>query len=65
MYTQTFKQPRQYIHVQPFASNQDLPDYDMDNEDTKFFDEELLGKRKIEISHVTFEAGIKMGFSFF
>jgi len=55
MYTQTFKQPRQYIHVQPFASNQDLPDYDMDNEDTKFFDEELLGKRKIEISHVTFE----------
>jgi len=55
MYNAEFKQPRQYIHVQPFGPSQDLPDYDMDEEDVKFFEEELKERRKLEVSHLTFE----------
>ena len=55
LYLQEFKQPRQYIHVQPFGPSQDLPDYDMDEEDTKFFEEELKDRRKLEVSKLTFE----------
>jgi len=55
MYNTEFKQPRQYIHVQPFGPNQDLPEYDMDEEDMKFFQEELKERRKLEVSHLTFE----------
>jgi len=49
MYGAAFKQPRQYIHVQPFNADQDLPDYDMDEEDSKFFTEELRERRKFEV----------------
>ena len=55
VYNVEFKQPRQYIHVQPFGPSQDLPDYDMDDEDLKFFQEELRDRRKLEVSHLTFE----------
>ena len=55
LYQAEFKQQRQYIHVQPFGPSQDLPDYDMDEEDTKFFEEELKERRKLEVSKLTFE----------
>jgi len=55
VYTTEWKQPRQYIHVQPFGPSQDLPDYDMDEEDIKFFQEELRDRRKLEVSNLTFE----------
>ena len=54
MYDTEFKQPRQYIHVQPFMSK-DLPDYDLDNEDIKFFKEELKGRRNIDVTEIVFE----------
>ncbi|XP_063217641.1 enhancer of polycomb homolog 1 [Bacillus rossius redtenbacheri] len=33
LYPQDYKMPRQFIHMQPFAMEQDIPDYDMDSED--------------------------------
>ena len=60
VYTTEWKQPRQYIHVQPFGPSQDLPDYDMDEEDIKFFQEEWRDRRKLEVSNLTFEAGEKL-----
>ena len=32
-----------------YSSLQDLPDYDMDEEDSKFFNEELRERRKFEV----------------
>ena len=55
LYQAEFRQPRQYVHVQPFGTNQDDPDYDMDEEDTRFFQEELKERRKLEVSKLTFE----------
>lgn len=54
-YKNSFKQPRQYIHVQPFNADGDIPDYDMDEQDIKFFNEELKERKKFEISEITFE----------
>ena len=54
MYDAQFKQPRQYIHVQPFMSK-DLPDYDLDNEDIQFFNEELRNKRRLDVTEIVFE----------
>ena len=54
-YKDTFKQPRQYIHVQPFNADGDIPDYDMDEADIKFFTEELKERKKFEVSMITFE----------
>ena len=54
-YKNTFKQPRQYIHVQPFNAEGDIPDYDMDEDDIKFFTEELKERKKFEVSMITFE----------
>jgi len=54
-YKNTFKQPRQYIHVQPFNAEADIPDYDMDEQDIKFFTEELKERKKFEVSMITFE----------
>jgi len=50
-----FKVPRQYLHVQPFSADQDLPDYDMDEEDEKFFAEVLKEQKKFEVNEITFE----------
>jgi len=55
VYTGAFKQPRQYIHVQPFGADHDMPDYDMDEEDEKFFDDELIERKKFDVSKITFE----------
>jgi enhancer of polycomb-like protein len=56
LYKSSFKQTRQYIHVQPFsAADQDKPDYDMDEEDIRFFNEDLRDRRKFEVSMITFE----------
>ena len=54
MYDANFKQPRQYIHVQPFMSK-DVPDYDLDNEDIQFFNEELRSKRNLDVTEIVFE----------
>ena len=54
-YKNTFKQPRQYIHVQPFNAEGDIPDYDMDEADINFFTEELKERKKFEVSMITFE----------
>ena len=54
-YKNSYKQPRQYIHVQPFNADGDIPDYDMDEQDIKFFNEELKERKKFEISEITFE----------
>ena len=32
-----------------------MPDYDMDEEDIKFFNDELKNRRKLEVSLITFE----------
>lgn len=50
-----FKPPKGYIHVQPFSVDQDLPDYDMDSEDERFFHDVLKGQKKFEVSELTFE----------
>lgn len=55
LYKGTFKQSRQYIHVQPLTADQDKPDYDMDEDDLKFFNEELRDRKKFEVSLITFE----------
>ncbi|XP_033127294.1 enhancer of polycomb homolog 1-like [Anneissia japonica] len=36
VYEGTFKQPRQYIHVQTFGMEQETPDYDMDSDDEEW-----------------------------
>jgi len=55
LYSEGFKTPRQYIHVQPFGPNQDLPDYDLDDDDVKFLKEELRGKRDLDVSETVLE----------
>ena len=54
-YKNSFKQSRQYIHVQPFSADHDKPDYDMDEEDIRFFNDDLRERRKFEVSMITFE----------
>lgn len=36
LYPPTFQVPKKLIHMQPFAMEQDIPDYDMDSEDEKW-----------------------------
>ena len=55
MYKGLYKPPRQYIHVQPFTVDQDLPEYDMDQEDENFLKDVLNGQKKFDVSSVTFE----------
>lgn len=38
LYPQSFKLPRQLIHVQPFAFENDIPDYDRDSEDEQWLE---------------------------
>lgn len=38
LYPQNFKLPRQLIHVQPFAFENDIPDYDRDSEDEQWLE---------------------------
>ncbi|CAB4057919.1 EPC [Lepeophtheirus salmonis] len=54
LYKGEFKVGRQYIHVQPFANDHDLPDYDMDSEDEMFFND-VLKKKFDEVTELQFE----------
>ena len=51
----SFRLPRAYIHVQPFSADQDLPDYDMDEEDMTFLEKVLKNEKKLEVDAITFE----------
>ncbi|XP_043930804.1 enhancer of polycomb homolog 2 [Protopterus annectens] len=55
LYKGEFKQPKQFIHIQPFSLDNEQPDYDMDSED-----ETLLNRlnRKMEIRPLQFETMI-------
>ena len=55
LYKGSFKLPRAYIHVQPFNADQDMPDYDMDEEDATFFEKVLRQEKKFEVNEITFE----------
>ncbi|XP_071788308.1 enhancer of polycomb homolog 1-like [Asterias amurensis] len=52
IYENSYKQPKQYVHVQPLSMEQDIPDYDMDAED-----EEWMKKhsKNFEITSLQFE----------
>ncbi|KAG1678118.1 Enhancer of polycomb 1 [Nymphon striatum] len=52
MYPPDFKLSRQLIHMQPFAMEQDIPDYDMDSEDERWVNQQA---KKMEISSMQFE----------
>ncbi|XP_006003852.2 enhancer of polycomb homolog 2 isoform X1 [Latimeria chalumnae] len=55
LYKGEFKQPKQFIHIQPFNLDNEQPDYDMDSED-----ETILNRlnRKMEIKPLQFETMI-------
>ena len=52
---QFFQVPRQYIHVQPFSTDNDLPDYDLDEEDVGFLKKILKEDKKFDVDEATFE----------
>ncbi|KMQ96584.1 enhancer of polycomb-like protein [Lasius niger] len=52
IYPADFKLPRQLIHMQPFAMEQDIPDYDMDSEDEKWV---AVQSRKMDLTPLQFE----------
>jgi len=55
VYAGNYKLPRQYIHVQPFSTDNDLPDYDLDEEDCAFLDKVLKDEKKFDVDESTFE----------
>ena len=55
LYKKSYKPPRQYIHVQPFAVDEELPDYDLDEEDTEFVEKRLNGEKKFDVDLLTVE----------
>lgn len=52
LYPPNYKISRQLIHMQPFAMDQDIPDYDMDSEDEKWLNQQA---KKVDINHNQFE----------
>lgn len=52
LYPGNYKIPRQLIHMQPFAMEQDIPDYDMDSEDEKWVNQQA---KKMDINSLQFE----------
>ncbi|XP_072749209.1 enhancer of polycomb homolog 1 [Anoplolepis gracilipes] len=52
IYPANYKLPRQLIHMQPFAMEQDIPDYDMDSEDEKWV---AVQSRKMDLTPLQFE----------
>ncbi|XP_034951560.1 enhancer of polycomb homolog 1 [Chelonus insularis] len=52
IYPADYKLPRQLIHMQPFAMEQDIPDYDMDSEDEKWVG---MQSRKMDLTPLQFE----------
>ncbi|XP_046357654.1 enhancer of polycomb homolog 1-like isoform X1 [Haliotis rufescens] len=51
-YKQDFKLGKQYIHIQAFGMDQEIPDYDMDSEDEGWLNEQA---KKMEITPLKFE----------
>ena len=58
LYNKSYKPPRQYIHVQPFAVDRDLPDYNLDDEDAEFLDQKLNREKNFEVTEIVFEGMI-------
>ena len=58
LYKKSYKPPRQYIHVQPFAVDRDLPDYNLDDEDAEFLDQKLNREKNFEVTEIVFEGMI-------
>ena len=58
LYKKSYKPPRQYIHVQPFAVDRDLPDYNLDDEDADFLEEKLNHEKNFEVTEIVFEGMI-------
>ncbi|CAG5092903.1 Similar to EPC1: Enhancer of polycomb homolog 1 (Homo sapiens) [Cotesia congregata] len=52
IYPADYKLPRQLIHMQPFAMEQDIPDYDMDSEDEKWVG---IQSKKMDLTPFQFE----------
>lgn len=52
LYGHTYKMPRQLIHMQPFAMEHDIPDYDMDSEDERFVNAQA---KKMDLTPLKFE----------
>ncbi|KAH0546803.1 hypothetical protein KQX54_015312 [Cotesia glomerata] len=52
IYPADYKLPRQLIHMQPFAMEQDIPDYDMDSEDEKWVG---IQSKKMDLTPLQFE----------
>lgn len=51
----SFKPPKQYIHVQPFGIEQDIPEYDMDSEDESWLMWQIK-HLKMEVTSKKFES---------
>lgn len=49
-----FRPPKQYIHVQPFGMDQEIPDYDMDSEDEGWLTKQARNL-KMEVTPLKFE----------
>ncbi|XP_005111082.2 enhancer of polycomb homolog 1 [Aplysia californica] len=52
LYPETFKPTKQYIHIQAFSMDQEIPDYDMDSDDDSWLNEQ---SKKMEITPIKFE----------
>ncbi|XP_060068094.1 enhancer of polycomb homolog 1-like [Ylistrum balloti] len=52
LYRDEFKQTKQFIHIQAFGMEQEIPDYDMDSEDELWVNEQA---KKMEITPLKFE----------
>lgn len=52
LYKSDFKMPKQYIHIQAFGMDQEIPDYDMDSDDEQWL---KLQVKKMEITPIQFE----------
>lgn len=52
MYKSDFKTTKQFIHIQAYGMDQEIPDYDMDSEDESWVNEQ---KKKMEINPLKFE----------
>ena len=55
LYKKSYKPPKQYIHVQPFAVDRDQPDYNLDDEDAEFLEQKLNGEKNFEVVELVFE----------
>ena len=55
LYKGGYRLPKQYIHVQPFAVDEELPDYDLDEEDLEFVEKRLRAEKKFDVDLLTVE----------